>query len=156
MGIDPGLARTGVGVIACQGRQMRMLEVQVIRSSADQPLAERLVRIHRGVREAAARLAVQSAAIEAVYMGRNARSALALGHARCAALLGLALEGIPVGEYAPAMVKRAVGAGGRAGKEQVQALVRMLLGGLQGPLPEDAADALAVALCHINRDGGGR
>lgn len=99
---------------------------------------------------------IDAAAIESVFVGHSARSALALGHARAAAMLALAWDGLPVGEYSPAEVKRAVGAGGRGSKEQVHDLVKMLLAGVKGRLPNDAADALAVAICHVNRTGGRR
>ncbi len=156
MGIDPGLARTGIGVVECRARRMRALYFGVVRSSASAAMADRLATIHRGVREVLDRYTVTGAGIERVFVGHNARSALLLGHARAAALLALALDGIGVGEYSPAEVKRAVGAGGRGSKEQVSSLVRMLVSGIEGAIAEDASDALAVAVCHINRVGQAR
>ncbi len=156
MGVDPGLACTGIGVISCQARRMRALYFGTIRSRAADPLALRLATIHREVRALVPRFAVRAAAIEQVFVGRGARSALLLGHARAAALLALTLEEVEVGEYSPAQVKQAVGAGGRGSKEQVRSLVEMLVEGTGGPMAVDAADALAVAVCHVNRKGVGR
>lgn len=151
MGIDPGLARTGIGIVECEARQMRALHFGVVRSSPSDAMSVRLATIHRGVRDVLERYTVTGAAIERVFVGRNMRSALLLGHARAAALLAFALAGIGVGEYSPAEIKRAVGAGGGGSKEQVASLVRMLVSGIEGSVPEDASDALAVAVCHINR-----
>jgi crossover junction endodeoxyribonuclease RuvC len=156
IGIDPGLARTGIGIVEYRGRKFRLIHQSVIRSSTDLPMASRLLKIHEGIREVTADHQIDTAAIESVFVGRSVRSALALGHARAAALLALASAGLTIGEYSPAEVKRAVGAGGAGSKEQVHDLVRMLLAGAPERLPNDAADALAVAICHVNRTGGGR
>lgn len=155
LGIDPGLARTGLAVIERKGSSFRYVHHEVVRSTAKEPMELRLARIHRSVRAVIATHRPDEAAIEKVYVGKNVRSALSLGHARAAAILGAALEDVPTGEYAASQVKRAVGAGGHGGKDQVGRLVELLVQGLPGPLPEDAADAAAIAICHLHRSGTG-
>ena len=153
LGIDPGLARAGVALGERQGSTLRYLLHEVIRSKASEPLEERLARIFRRVRAVVELHGPDEAAIEKVYVGKNVRSALSLGHARAAAILAVAVEGLTVGEYAASQVKRAVGAGGHGGKEQVGRLVHLLVKDIPGLLPEDAADAAAVAICHFHRQG---
>ncbi|MGE0592973.1 MAG: crossover junction endodeoxyribonuclease RuvC [Vicinamibacterales bacterium] len=149
-GIDPGSERTGYGCVETDGRRHRMVTCGTITARAAEGLPARLVRIHR---ELAAQLEAcrpGCVAIENLFHARNARSALRLGHARGVAMLAAAQAGCPVVEYTPAEVKRAVVGYGRAEKQQVQHMVRLLLGLPADPLSLDATDALAVAICHLH------
>lgn len=146
LGIDPGSRVTGYGLIESQGTRERYLASGAIRMR-DTPLPERLATIFDGVGELIARHHPAELAIERVFMHRNAASALILGHARGAALLAGVRGRLPIHEYTPAEVKQAVTGNGRAAKGQVQEMVMLLLRLVERP-GEDAADALAVALCH--------
>lgn len=150
LGVDPGLAVMGVGVLVVDGigAQPQRLHHGVVRTRQDAPLAERLLMLHDGVGTVAREWGVTDAAVESPFVGENARSALALGHARAAALVALAALGLPVAEYAPALVKQTVAGYGRGDKEQVARMVQLQLGLKVPPTPADAADALAVALTH--------
>jgi len=148
LGIDPGLGVTGLGVIEADSDTVRHVFHGTVRSSGALPLAARLELIRAAVRDAAREWQADAAAVETAFVGQNARSALALGQARAAALLGAADAGVPVFEYAPAMVKRTVAGYGRGEKGQVARMVRLQLGMAREPRPADAADALAVALTH--------
>lgn len=148
LGLDPGLGVTGVGVIEGDQETVHHLFHGAIRASASSPLPARLETIRRQVRETAYAWRVEAAAIETAFVGRNARSALVLGEARAAALLGVADAGIPLFEYPPATVKRTVTGYGRGEKGQVARMVRIQLAMREEPRPADAADALAVALTH--------
>ncbi|HEY4669214.1 MAG TPA: crossover junction endodeoxyribonuclease RuvC [Tepidiformaceae bacterium] len=148
IGIDPGLNVTGYGVIDVEASRCVHIAHGVIRTRVADGVAARLVAIRDGVEEAARQwLAVQSA-IEASFVGENARSALALGQARGAAILGLAAAGLPVHEYTPALVKQTVAGYGRGEKSQIAQMVRLQLSLQELPGPADAADALAVAITH--------
>ncbi len=149
LGVDPGTAATGYGVVVrADGGAVSLRECGVIRTDAAAPLAERLRDIHQGVAEVIARHAPDVVAIEDVYYGRNVRSTVTLGHARAAAMLAAALGGVRVAEYSPSAVKSAIVGHGRATKEQVQYMVQRLLHLKEAPRPHDAADGVAVALCH--------
>jgi len=151
IGIDPGAATTGYGVVSREGGgAVSLLECGVVRTAASQPLAERLRAIYEGLGEVLLRHQVEAMAVEGVFFARNARTTVILGHARGAALLAAALRDIPVFEYSPAEVKNAVAGTGRATKEQVQFMVQKLLRLRTAPSPADAADGVAVALCHCN------
>jgi crossover junction endodeoxyribonuclease RuvC len=150
LGIDPGSRVTGFGVVEARGNQLCHLAHGVLRVSGELPLELRLAELFRGLCEVLASWTPNAVAVEGVFSCRNARSALVLGHARGVALLAAARGGQAVFEYAPAAVKRAVGAGGAASKEAVAKQMRALLG-LTGALRSDATDALAVALCHLHR-----
>jgi crossover junction endodeoxyribonuclease RuvC len=152
LGIDPGLAATGWGVIACGPGRPRVVACGTIRSGARQELGERLRGIAEGLREAIAAGEPDVAAIEQVLVARNARSALLLGQARGVAILAAAQAGLAVHEYLPMHVKRAVTGYGHAEKDQIQRMLPQLLALDVAPDSADAADALAVALCHL---GGG-
>jgi len=148
IGIDPGLTVTGWGVIEGDGRGCRHIAHGVVRTKPSAGLAPRLLAIRDAV-EAAARLwQAEDAAIELSFVGNNASSALALGQARAAALIGLAEAGLAVHEYTPALVKQTVAGYGQGEKSQVALMVRLQLGLERTPSPADAADALAVALTH--------
>jgi crossover junction endodeoxyribonuclease RuvC len=149
-GIDPGSERTGYGCVETDGHVARLVTCGVITATARDPFPQRLARIHR---ELSALLAVSGpdcVAIESLFSAVNARTALKLGHARGVAMLAAVECGCPVVEYTPAAVKRAVVGYGRAEKHQVQQMIKLLLGLAKPPAPHDAADALAVAICHLH------
>jgi crossover junction endodeoxyribonuclease RuvC len=151
LGIDCGSQTTGYGVIDSDGTRHTLVEAGVIETDPKQTLAERLLTIGAGLREVIARLAPEQAAVEDTFTALNARSALKLTHVRGATLFVLAEAGLAVGEYPPAQVKLTVAGSGRAEKEQVEWMVRMLLK-LAEPIRRlDASDALAVAICHAAR-----
>ena len=152
LGIDCGSERTGYGVIDSDGRRHRMLACGVIRTSAKAPLGDRLLEISRGLREVVRLYAPEAAAVEGVFCSVNAGSALKLAHVRGVALLAMAEAGLECGEYSPLEVKTSVVGYGRAQKGQVQLMVRTILG-FDSAAPEDASDALAVAICHATRRG---
>jgi crossover junction endodeoxyribonuclease RuvC len=155
LGVDPGTAVTGFGVVArTADGAVSLVECGVVRTDPRAPLAERLLDIHQGLVEAIVRNRPDAVAVEGVFHAKNARTAVILGHARGAALLAAALNGIPVAEYPPAEVKSAVVGVGRATKEQVGYMVQKLLRLREPPRPHDAADGVAVALCHCFRGGG--
>ncbi len=151
LGIDCGTERTGFGVIESDGRDHKMIAAGVISTSSRTPLAERLAEIARGLRDVVHEHRPDAAAVEAVFHAVNAQTAIKLAHARGVALLTIAEAGLALGEYSPAEVKTSVVGYGRAGKEQVQLMVRSLLH-LEDIQPEDASDALAVAVCHATRN----
>lgn len=149
LGIDPGLRVTGWGVIEVAGDRLAHVASGTVESEAASPLAERLVAIHRGLAAAIAAERPECAAIEETFVNKNAVSTLKLGQARGVALLTAALAGLEVAEYAATTVKKSVVGVGHGSKEQVRAMVRMLLPGC-GVTDSDAADALAVAICHAH------
>jgi crossover junction endodeoxyribonuclease RuvC len=153
-GIDPGSERTGYGCIASDGRRHRLLACGTISAPADSPFADRLHAIHTGLVDLLAAHRPDCVAIENIFHARNVRSALKLGHARGVALLAAAAAGIVVVEYTPAEVKRAVVGFGRAEKPQVAQMVKLLLGLDAPPSPHDAADAVAIAICHVHSSHG--
>ncbi|MCR6632598.1 MAG: crossover junction endodeoxyribonuclease RuvC [Magnetospirillum sp.] len=149
LGLDPGLRITGWGIVDADGSRLRHVADGVIRSDDKLTLAERLVQLHQGVLAVIAQWGTEEAAVEQTFVNKNPESTLKLGQARGAVLLAPALSGLMVGEYAPASVKQAVVGTGRAQKEQVGMMVRTLLPGCLVQSP-DAADALAVAICHAH------
>jgi crossover junction endodeoxyribonuclease RuvC len=151
LGIDPGSGTTGYGIIDTDGSQHTAVLYGAIKTNPRQPFHERLLKIHQGLRDIAAREKADVMAIEEVFHATNVQSALRLGHARGIALLVAAQQGIGVYEYSPLEIKSAVVGYGRAEKTQIQTMVRLLLNLPQIPTPDDAADALAVAICHANR-----
>jgi crossover junction endodeoxyribonuclease RuvC len=148
VGIDPGLNATGYGIIDVEDDHCVHIHHGVVRTRPAASLADRLVAIRDGVRAVAGEWHAGIGAIESSFVGNNARSALALGHARAAAILGLADAGLAVHEYAPALVKQTVVGYGRGEKAQVATMVQLQLALAATPSPADAADALAVALTH--------
>jgi len=148
LGIDPGLNVTGYGIIDVEGDRCLHLHHGALRTRPVEGMAARLVAIRDGLLEVAKQWEIETAAIEASFVGNNARSALALGQARAAAILGLADAGASVHEYAPAVVKQTVAGYGRGEKSQVAQMVRLQLGLATTPTPADAADALAIAITH--------
>jgi crossover junction endodeoxyribonuclease RuvC len=153
LGVDPGSIVTGWGMLAGSAERPSLVESGVIRlGRSSVPLAERLHRLARGLDELVGRLSPVAAAVEAPFIGVNARAALQLAHARGVVLAMLAAVDVPVIEYAPAAVKVAVTGNGRADKDQVRAMVTRLLGLETVPGPADRTDALAVALCHLSSE----
>ena len=159
LGIDPGSVITGYGVIEARGRQCRLLDQGVLRPGSRKALADRLKVIYDGLCEVIDRNSPELVAVESTFGGRFPRAALVLGHARGVALLAAANRGLQVCEYAPREVKMAVVRAGGASKQQVQGMVRAMLDldrdPVREPMPEDASDALAVAICHYHRITGG-
>jgi crossover junction endodeoxyribonuclease RuvC len=147
LGIDPGLSATGWGVVESEGSRLRFVVCGAIASTADQPLARRLAFIHRELTDLIAAHAPDEGAVEETFVNRDPRSALKLGQARGAALAALALSGLNVSEYAANLVKKTVVGVGHADKKQVAMMVKMLLPTAEAKTA-DAADALAVAICH--------
>jgi len=150
LGIDPGLANTGYGVVARRDGRLVALDGGVIRTAAERPQERRLADIHAGVAALIAEHRPDALALEQLYFGQNVRTAFAVGQARGAAMLAAGQLGIPCASYTPQQVKAAVCGSGRAGKEQVARMVQALLGLREEPRPDHAADALAVAVCHAN------
>jgi crossover junction endodeoxyribonuclease RuvC len=153
LGLDPGLQHTGWGLIRQDGSRLSQLGCGVISTDPALPLAERLLQLHRGLAAVIAIHGPDEAAVERTYVARNPESALKLGQARGVVLLAPALAGIPVAEYQAMEVKRAVVGTGHAQKQQVGEMVRRLLPGVD-PARADAADALAVAICHAHSRRG--
>jgi crossover junction endodeoxyribonuclease RuvC len=148
LGIDPGTLRLGYGVVECSGgSDVRYVECGVITAPARDPRAVRLGEIGRGLRELLVELRPDAVAMEEAFFGKNVQSTLALGEARGVAIFVAAEHGLTVSGYAPATVKQAVVGHGRATKDQIGYLVRALLSLRRVPEP-DAADALAIAICH--------
>jgi crossover junction endodeoxyribonuclease RuvC len=148
LGIDPGSRITGYGVIETEGRAIRWIASGTIRTG-EGALPERLGEIYRGVATLIGEHDVEAVAVEQVFLARNPASALKLGHARGVVIAAAVATGLPVFEYAARSVKQAVVGTGRATKPQVQHMVRVLLQ-LAATPREDAADALAIAICHVN------
>lgn len=155
LGVDPGTAVTGYGVVVRRDDgALSLRECGVIRTPSRAPLPDRLRDIYEGICEVLERQQPTVVAVEGVFYGKNARTAVVLGHARGAILLAAALQQLEVAEYPPAEVKSAVVGNGRATKDQVGFMVGRLLSLRQPPRPSDAADAVAVALCHCFRGSG--
>ena len=150
LGIDPGTAITGYGFVREDDAALQTVAYGTITTPSDWALPQRLVAIQRELSDLIALHRPASAAVEQLFFSRNVRTALAVGHARGVVLLALAQAGVPISEYTPLEVKQAVTGYGRAGKQQIQEMIRVLLGLPEIPKPDDAADALAVAICHVH------
>lgn len=150
LGVDPGAGTTGYGVVTRSGAAISLLECGVVRTEPTMPLAQRLRIIYEGITEVLNRHKVDAVAVEGLFYGKNVRTTVILGHARGAILLAATMRDLPVSEYSPAEIKSAVAGTGRATKEQVQFMVQRLLRLKEPPRPNDAADGVAVALCHCN------
>ncbi len=154
LGVDPGTLITGYGVIETSGRQVTMLHVDVVRNKSSHTMPIRLKTIYDRLCEVIETYHPDEFAIETAFYGKNAQSALKIGHARGVSILAAVNREIPTAEYAPREVKKAVTGNGGASKEQVQFMVRSILRLKQVPKAYDASDALAVALCHWYQRGG--
>jgi crossover junction endodeoxyribonuclease RuvC len=147
LGVDPGLRVTGYGLVLQSGHSLTLLDHGAVRThTGDHPA--RLIEIYEGIGRLLVQWRVDEFAIEKQFMAVNASSAFAVGEARAVAIMSAALAGIPVFEYTPAEVKQAVTSYGRSSKEQIQEMVRIQFGLRTAPQPADAADALAIAICH--------
>ena len=148
MGIDPGTAICGWGVVDSDGDAVRLVDYGVLTTESGLPLANRLQIIYWGLDELMHKHRPDAVAVEQLFFSKNVTTALAVGHARGVALLAAANAGVHLHEYKPMEVKQAIVGYGKATKDQMQQMVRMLLILDDIPKPDDAADALAVALCH--------
>lgn len=148
MGIDPGAANLGFGIVRVEGSRMVALDGGVVETSAELPMERRLQRIHESLSELIAWHEPEAMAIEEIYFGKNVHSAMAVGRASGVAMLAAAQRGVRCFAYTPQAIKMAVCGSGAAGKKQVQRMVGTLLGLPEPPTPDHAADALAVAICH--------
>jgi crossover junction endodeoxyribonuclease RuvC len=155
IGIDPGTANTGFGVVRLSGGQMVALDGGVIETDADSPIAERLARLHESLGELIRWHQPKAMALEELFFGKNVASALSVGEARGVAMLAAAREGLPCFDYTPQAVKKAVCGSGSADKGQIQRMVARLLGLPEPPAPDHAADAFAVAICHAGTVAAG-
>lgn len=149
LGIDPGTATTGFGLVREEHDEYTLVDCGVILTSADETMPRRLQRLHSQLSGLIAACKPDAVAVEELFFNKNVRTAIAVGQARGVILLASAQAGISVAEYTPLQVKQAVCGYGRADKHQVQEMVRLLLDLEEAPHPDDAADAVAVALCHL-------
>lgn len=149
LGLDPGLRRTGWGVVACEGSRLSWIAHGVVSPDERAPFSERLLHLLEAVGELCAAHRCDEAAVEEVFVNMNPASTLKLGHARAAVMLAPARCGLPVAEYAPNLIKKAVVGAGHADKTQIAFMVRRLLP-QAGEVSADASDALAVAITHAN------
>ena len=149
-GIDPGSTRTGYGCVDTDGRQHRLVLCGAVRAAESGAFPDRLARIYRELSILIRDCQPEYVAVENLFHASNVRSALKLGHARGVAMLAAVEAGVTVVEYTPAEIKRAIVGYGRAEKAQVQGMIKLLLGLDRAPEPHDAADALAVAICHLH------
>lgn len=151
LGIDPGTAITGFGLIRGDGEDgLTVLDYGVIRTPSTDPLHVRLITIYEAIRNLIQQYEPEAVAVEELFFSKNARTALSVGHARGVVLLAIAQSDTSFFQYKPAQVKQAVTGYGGADKQQIQEMVRLLLGLDAVPQPDDAADALAVAICHYH------
>jgi|SRR2546430_7368366 len=149
LGLDPGTATTGFGLVEESDNSLKAVEYGVILTPANLPMPQRLRLIFLRVSELLERFRPEAVSVEKLFFNRNVTTALSVGQARGVALLAAANTDLPVFEYTPLEVKQAISGFGRASKDQVQQMVRLILQLEQIPKPDDAADALAIAICHI-------
>lgn len=147
LGIDPGTARLGYGVIA-GGMQPQLVDAGLIETWPDEPMSARLVTLYEGVVELIEEFHPDALAIEQLFFARNVTTAITVGQARGVVLLAAAQANIPIAEYTPSEIKHAIAGYGKADKPQMQEMVRMILNLKSAPQPDDVADALAIAICH--------
>jgi len=151
MGIDPGTASTGYGVVESEGNSLHAIEYGVVRTESSAPFAERLAHIYRELSDVIERTRPDAVSIEKLFFNTNVTSAITVGQARGVAALAAVHAGLEVSEFGPLEVKEAVVGYGKADKQQVQEMVRVLLGLESTPRPDDAADGLAIAVCKLHR-----
>jgi crossover junction endodeoxyribonuclease RuvC len=149
LGIDPGMAITGYGLVESNNDEISLVDCGAFTTPPRAPVAERLRTLYLALVDLLARWQPNEVAVEEPFVAANVRSALAVGQARAIAILAAANAGLPVYQYTPNQVKRSIANYGHSNKEQVQEMVRLQLGLATPPQPYDAADALAIALCHI-------
>ncbi len=150
LGIDPGTAIMGFGIVEERAGELHELAHGALLTAAGEALPVRLLALYKGLQNLIGAHQPEALAIESLFFNRNVRTALAVGHARGVALLAAAQAELPVVEYTPQQVKSAVVGYGGAAKDQVQKMVATLLGLREIPRPDDAADALAIAICHLH------
>ena len=148
LGIDPGLATIGYALVDKENNSFKVLEYGVIKTSADKENIERLEIIHRNIQELIEEFKPEQMAVEELFFNKNVKTAIKVGQARGVILLAGSQAGIKVAEYTPLQIKQAVVGYGRADKRQVQQMVKSLLNLVELPKPDDAADALAISICH--------
>ncbi len=154
LGVDPGTQTTGYGVVEeNDGGSRALIECGAIRPTPERSLAERLLEIYEGVSTVIERTRPDVLSVEGVFYGRNVKTTVILGHARSVVMLAAAKQAIPVAEYAPAEVKNSIVGTGKAAKDQVAFMVQKHLSLAEPPSPPDAADGVALALCHLFRTG---
>ena len=150
LGIDPGTIAMGYGVIESKDDGITLIDYGVLTNTPRSSIGERLSYLYHQLLEIIARYQPEVMAIEQPFVAKNVKSALAIGRAQAVAILAAASQGVPTYEYTPAQIKQSVANYGASSKEQIQEMVRLQLGLSQTPQPNDAADALAVALCHLS------
>ena len=151
LGIDPGIRKMGFGLINMQNESPNLIDFGIISTNSDVPLEKRLKTIYNDIESVINQFNPKAMSVEGGFFGKNVKSMMMLGHARGMALLGAAQSGIPVFEYSPRKVKQAVTGNGNASKDQVKYMVKMILGLKSDSIPDDASDALAIALCHTKQ-----
>jgi crossover junction endodeoxyribonuclease RuvC len=153
IGIDPGYAILGYGVVDRAGSKYELVECGVLTTDKDTPMPERLKRVYSMLMDVIAEFGPDAASVEELFFNSNAKTAIKVGEARGAAILACANAGLPVYEYTPLQIKQALTGYGRADKHQMQEIVRQVCGLAAAPRPDDAADAVAAAICHGNSAG---
>ena len=153
MGIDPGLANTGWGIMRQRSGSLSCLAYGCVSTSADADISVRLMKIHDQIGAVISKFAPECIGIETIFFDRNVTAAFGTGQARGAALVACAKGGLKVGEFTPSQIKAAVVGEGNAEKHQVQYMVKQILGLDEPPHPDHAADALAAAICYVTHDG---
>ncbi|MBO8128692.1 MAG: crossover junction endodeoxyribonuclease RuvC [Peptococcaceae bacterium] len=155
IGLDPGIAITGYGVLSLEGTSYHVKTFDCINTSSKLPLTLRLQKIYHELCNLFEQWQPAELAVEQLFFNKNVKTALMVGQARGVSLLAAAQAGVQVFEYTPLQVKQSVTGSGRADKQQVQYMVRAVLGLPEVPKPDDVADALGVAICHCHMRGGG-
>lgn len=150
LGIDPGMAATGFGLVKQEGDRLQLVNCGCIVTAANEPSQKRLVKIYNDMKKLISDYNPDVVAVERLYFGENSKTAMLVGQARGIILLAAAERKVPVTEYTPLEVKIAITGYGKADKKQIQQMVKNLLGLSDLPRPDDAADALAVAICHLH------
>ncbi len=152
LGIDPGTATTGYGILDTDGETVKVIDYGCITTSSKESAPKRLAKICSGVKKLISKHKPDQMAVEKLFFGKNVTTAMSVGQARGVIILAAAQAGVDIAEYTPLQVKIALTGYGRADKQQIQQMVKRLLGMKVTPKPDDAADALAVALCHLNTE----
>jgi len=150
LGVDPGTARTGYGIIEAKGNRIKTIKYGIIETSKDTPPAERLEFIHKDILRVIKRYKPGVMAIEKLFFSKNAKTAMSVGEARGVILLAAMLQNVEIYEYTPPQVKMALTGYGRAEKNQIGQMVKLLLKLKEVPRPDDVADALAICVCHAS------
>ncbi len=150
LGIDPGTVTMGYGVVESRDGEITLVDCGALTAPAKSPIGERLAYLYKDLSEIVSRYQPDAVAVEQPFVAKNVSSALAIGKAQAVAILAAANRGIPTYEYTPTQIKQRVSNYGASSKEQIQEMVRLQLGLSEVPEPNDVADALAVALCHLS------